>query len=443
MQYNRISKDRWRWTRQDRIGEEASKSEASTLTVVLELKEGGLPMRTLISWVAGALGFAAATFATTPSALSEEAPIVIGMAIAQTGDMSPFDVDPSNAVSMWVDERNAHGGLLGRQLKVITVDTKSDRPEGARAGQAVVDRGAELIFVTCDYDWGSPAAAVAQRAKKISVFLCAQDPKAGIQGIGPYAFTASIAVQVEGQASAEWAHKNLDANKVYSLVDTDSEYGKSMCAGWDWGVKNSGMQSLGSDTFRNDDPSVQSQITRISSLPVKPDALMLCTHIPGGASVIRQLRSAGLNMPIFSGAGMDGTYWLQAVPGLSDFYITTQASIYGDDPNPKIQNFVTKFKAKFGRAPVSALLIPAYVFMDLWASAVEKAGTTDPAKVVPIMEQYRDEPTISGPRTFTPELHIQDRAALQIIKYENGEPKDVGSYRIDAPVPYKLLFRLK
>ena len=236
--------------------------------------------------------------------------------------------------------------------------------------------------------------------------------------------------------------QNLGARKVYSLIDTGGEYSKSMCAGWDWAVKNNGMESLGSDTFKNDDPSIQSQITRISNLPVKPDAIMLCTFNPGGASVIRQIRAAGLNMALLGGASMDGTYWINAVPNLSNFYIDAHASIWGDDPNPEINAFPAKFNAKFGRPPTNAFAIPAYVFMTLWGRAVEKAGTTDAAKVVAVMEQFKDEPTIIGPRTFTHELHIQDHATLQILQYENGKPKDVGSYRIAQPVPYKVLFRI-
>ena len=381
---------------------------------------------------------------SAPPAHSENAPIVIGFAVAQTGFMVAADGDAvANSVKLWVEERNAKGGLLGRPLKEIMVDTKSDPAESARAGQAVVNQGADLVVVTCDYDQGSPAAAIAQRAGKISVFLCAGDPKAGIQGVGRYSFSAGIASQVEGAAIAEWAHKNLGVKKVYSLIDTGLEYSKSTCAGWDWAVKKNGIESLGSDTFRNDDPSIQSQITRIANLPVKPDAIMLCTFPPGGASAIRQIRAAGLNLPLLCGSAMDGIFWINAVPNLSDFYIAVYASVWGDDPNAELNTFPGKFAAKFGHPPANAFAIPPYVFLDLWAKAVEKAGTLDAAKVVPIMEQYKDEPTLMGPLSFSDKLHIQNHSTLQILKYENGKPMDVGSYRISEPVPFQVLFRTK
>jgi branched-chain amino acid transport system substrate-binding protein len=399
-------------------------------------------MRTNVGWFAAVAVLTSALW-SAPPARSENAPIVIGLAVAQTGFMVAADGDAANSVRLWIEERNAKGGLLGRQLKEITVDTKTDRAESARAGQAVINQGADLVFVSCDYDEGSPAAAVAQRANKISVFLCAGDPKAGIQGVGRYAFSAGIASQVEGATIAEWAQKNLGIKKVYSLVDNGLEYSKSTCAGWDWAVKNKGLESLGSDTFRNDDPSIQSQITRINNLPVKPDAIMLCTFPPGGASVIRQIRAAGLTMPLLCGAAMDGIFWINAVPDLSDFYIAVYASIWGDDPSAELNTFPGKFAAKFGHPPANAFAIPPYAFLNVWAKAVEKAGTIDAAKVVPIVEQYRDEPTLMGPLSFSDKLHIQDHSALQILKYEKGKPKDVGTYRISEPVPFQVLFRTK
>ena len=69
------------------------------------------------------------------------------------------------------DQTNAKGGLLGRKLKWIEGDTKTDRTEAAKVGQNLIDEGAELLFVSCDYDFGAPAALKAEAAGVISVFL--------------------------------------------------------------------------------------------------------------------------------------------------------------------------------------------------------------------------------------------------------------------------------
>lgn len=112
----------------------------------------------------------------TPSPAADD--IVIGFSVALSGPMQAYDGDSTRMAKLFIDQTNAKGGLLGRQLRAVDADTKSDRAEGAKAGLAAVQAGSVLVFATCDYDYGAPAALQAQRAGVISVFLCAEDPKA-------------------------------------------------------------------------------------------------------------------------------------------------------------------------------------------------------------------------------------------------------------------------
>ncbi len=82
-----------------------------------------------------------------------EDPIIIGAAIAQSGVVAPYDDGPAKAMEIAIEEINAKGGLLGRQLKIIYSDTKSDIAYGATAAQDVIDKGAQMVVVTCDYDY--------------------------------------------------------------------------------------------------------------------------------------------------------------------------------------------------------------------------------------------------------------------------------------------------
>ena len=52
-----------------------------------------------------------------------------------------------------------------------------------------------------------------------------------------------------------------------------------------------GAAIVGRDTFKNDDASIASQITRIKELPEQPDVIMLCSVMPGAAAAVRQLRA--------------------------------------------------------------------------------------------------------------------------------------------------------
>lgn len=366
--------------------------------------------------------------------------IIVGFATAASGFMQAYDKPAQDAAMIRIDEINKAGGLLGKQIEVVTADTKTDRAEGAKAGLEVLDKGAELVIVSCDYDFGAPAALAAQGAGKVSFFLCAESIKAGIQGVGPHSFSASVLAAVQGSTMAEWAYEKKGARNFYRLLDTWTEYNKGICDGFDWMMPRLKEAKLvGSDTFKNEDASIAAQITRIKSLPQEPDAIMLCSMMPGVVSAIKQIRAAGITAPIINGSGVDGSYWLNAIPDLSNFFVPVQGSIYGDDPNPQVNEFNAKYKEVTGGDPSSQYVYPGYVLIDVWAKAVERAQSTEADAVVAELEKMKDEATLFGPRTFTSEIHHQNRGRYLIVETKDGKPGVVDEWTISDAIPVDYL----
>ncbi|MCA3487029.1 MAG: ABC transporter substrate-binding protein [Rhodobacter sp.] len=384
----------------------------------------------------------AATTCLTAPALADDERIVVGFATAETGFMQAYDKPAQDAAMIRIAEINAAGGLLGKQIEVVNADTKTDRAEGAKAGLTVIDAGADMVVVSCDYDFGSPAALAAESAGLPSFFLCAESIKAGIQGVGPNSFSASVLAAVQGATMAEWAYNKKGARTFYRLLDTWTEYNKGICDGFDWMLPQlADAKLVGEDTFLNEDASIAAQITRIKALPEEPDAIMLCTMMPGAVSAIKQIRAAGINSMILNGSGVDGSYWLSAVPDLSNFFVPVQGSIYGDDPNPDVTAFNAKYKEVTGGDPSTQYVYPGYVMIDVWAKAVERAGTTETAAVVAELEKMNAEPTLFGPRTFTSEIHHQNRARYLIVETNAGKPGVVDEWTISEAIPVAELMK--
>jgi len=395
-------------------------------------------MKKLLTGVAGATVMMAAL----GTGVAKADDIVVGFATASSGFMQAYDKPAQDAAMIRIDEINKAGGLLGKQIKTVAADTKTDRAEGAKAGLEVIDKGASLVVVSCDYDFGAPAALAAEAAGKVSFFLCAESIKAGIQGVGPRSFSASVLAAVQGATMAEWAYNKKKARNFYRLLDTWTEYNKGICDGFDWMMpKLKDAKLVGQDTFKNEDTSIAAQITRIKSLPQQPDAIMLCSMMPGVVSAVKQIRAAGIKSMILNGSGVSGGYWLNATPDLSDFYVPDQGSVYGDDPNPAVNEFNKKYKAATGGDPSSQYVYPGYVMIDVWAKAVERAKTTDADAVVKELEKMKDEKTLFGPRTFTDKIHHQNRGRYLITEVKNGKPGVVDEWTISEPIPVEYLVK--
>ena len=124
----------------------------------------------------------AATTCLTAPALADDERIVVGFATAETGFMQGYDKPAQDAAMIRIAEINAAGGLLGKQIEVVNADTKTDRAEGAKAGLAVIDEGADMVVVSCDSDFGSPAARAAEGRiePRGEVALVAEDEEADV-----------------------------------------------------------------------------------------------------------------------------------------------------------------------------------------------------------------------------------------------------------------------
>ena len=384
----------------------------------------------------------AALVAATGPALAQDDRVVVGFATAESGFMQAYDKPAQDAAMIRIKEINEAGGLLGKQIEVVNADTKTDRAEGAKAGLTVIDEGADLVVVSCDYDFGAPAALAAESQGLVSFFLCAESIKAGIQGVGPHSFSASVLAAVQGATMAQWAYEKKGARNFYRLLDTWTEYNKGICDGFDWAMPQlSEAKLVGEDTFKNEDASIAAQITRIKSLPEEPDAIMLCTMMPGAVSAIKQIRAAGINSMILNGSAVDGSYWLSAVPDLSNFFVPVQGSVYGDDPNADVTTFNAKYKETTGGDPSTQYTYPGYVMIDVWAKAVERAGTTEAGAVVAELEKMNGEPTLFGPRTFNSEIHHQNKARYLIVETNAGTPAVVDEWTISEPIPVDALMK--
>lgn len=119
-------------------------------------------------------------------------------------------------------------------------------------------------------------------------------------------------------------------------------------------------------------------------------------------------------------------------PGLKNFYLPVQA-LTVNDPSKAVNELTAAYAEKYGKPPTTQYAYPIYAFLQLWARAVNQAGTTDAAKVVPLPNNDTNAPTILGPRTFTPMLHIQTSEPMTVVSYADGKETPVMSGASSRP----------
>ena len=122
--------------------------------------------RLLAAGVAGAAAIAASLVAATAFGGSRAGgSILIGISAAKTGILAPYDLQAAQLFEMRIGQINKAGGVLGKQIKVQWIDTKSDKPTAATNAEELISKGAVAIIATCDFDYSFPAINAAHSHK--------------------------------------------------------------------------------------------------------------------------------------------------------------------------------------------------------------------------------------------------------------------------------------
>jgi branched-chain amino acid transport system substrate-binding protein len=367
---------------------------------------------------------------------SSDEPLTLGFAIGKTGFMEPFDVPAQTSANFAIEDINAEGGIDGRQVETVTADMKSKPELAGDAATKVIDDGADIVVTSCDFDQGSPAAVVAQDQNKLAYSTCAASIAFGPQGIGPLAFTMGTAGSGEGAAMAEWAYEDKDWRSAYTLLDDTIQFTKESVFGFEETWKRLGGDLVGSDTWKQTDQSIASQINTIKGLNPQPDFIYISSYMPGEASAVKQIRAAGIDLPLLGDEDLDGDYWKEAVPGLSDVYYSTYASIYGDDPDDKVNELVDRYKQESGNLPDTSAFLTGYAMVQAIKNAVEGAdGSTDGQALADQLQTFDNEDLLL-PTTYDDEFHITLSRTLRIMQIQDGKTSFVDEWTPkDVPIP--------
>ena len=104
------------------------------------------------------------------AAYAQSAPVVVGAAVSQTGQLADLAAGYRKGLLLWQDHVNAGGGLLGRRVELRLLD---DRSEASTAGQLYArllrDHGADLLIGPFGSAASRGAAAAAERAHRILI----------------------------------------------------------------------------------------------------------------------------------------------------------------------------------------------------------------------------------------------------------------------------------
>ncbi|MFH1137245.1 MAG: ABC transporter substrate-binding protein [Pseudomonadota bacterium] len=328
-------------------------------------------------------------------------PIKLAALYNLTGGMSSIDAPALDGAKLKAREINAAGGLLGgRMIELIGIDTKTDLPAAAAGARAALSQGVVAGLGYGDTNFVLAAAPLFQEKGTPFVTSGATHPELPHR-IGDCLFMAAFGDDDQAHAIADYAHQDLGARNIAVWTDNSMDFTKALSRFFKERFTLLGGKIVREDFFAMGDQDFSAQIAELRNANPKPDAVFISAIPMEAGLTVKQIRQAGLKLPLVGGDGFD-TELIASLPGeelADDVYFSTHA--YRGDDRPEVAAFIESYKKEYGRAPENAFAALGYDAVGLIADALARAGGTEGAKLKNALARTSNYQGVTGEIAYT------------------------------------------
>ena len=343
-------------------------------------------------------------------AATEGGEILIGEYGSLTGTTATFGISTRNGIDMAIDEVNATGGVLGRQVRVIVEDDQG-RPEEAQTVVTKLITSDQVVAVLGEVA-SSRTLAAAPVAQQYGVpMITPSSTNPAVTQVGDYIFRVCFIDPFQGLVMATFASSSLGLTRVAILRDIRNDYSVGLA---DVFIEN--FQAMGGtividQSYSEGDTDFSAQLTAIRA--ENPEAIFVPGYYTEVGLIARQAQSLGLTVPLLGGDGWDSPALIEiGGDALEGSYFSNHYSV--QDPSPALQAFVSAYQTRFGETP-DALAGLGYDAAKILFDAIERAGSTEGAAIRDALSQTADFPGITGTITLDENRNaIKPAVVLQV-----------------------------
>jgi branched-chain amino acid transport system substrate-binding protein len=352
--------------------------------------------------------------------------VILGMPATLSGSVAALGKEGVQGATMAVDDINAKGGLLGKEVVLKSVDDQAKPDVGTTdVRNLILNDKAVAILAPTTSAVAAAAEGVAAQYKIPIFFHASNDVILTTKQFTKYGFQVDPNTYMEPRAVADYLAKQ--SYKKYYTIYPDYNYGhdsadillKSLKEfGANIDVVGQQWPPLGSSDFTSYISAALSAKPELTVLGIYSGDLVTFTKQASGFNFFNQTKVAGLYditalMTLGEQAPSGAIAWSRA-----PFYAMNE---------PGVKDFAQRYHQRYGSWPTEWALL-AYTAVQVWADGVQKANSFDGDKVADALSGA-SVPTIRGNLTLRACDHMAE------------VPEYVGTIapNIDPTYGYKLL----
>src|SRR4051812_10321302 len=362
---------------------------------------------------ASAVGFPALSYGQTDK-------IKIGHLTALTGFLGALGAYAQLGMRMAVDEINQAGGVMGRQLDVMSEDSVNPATAATKAQRMLEQDGATVLMGEISSASAITIMQVAARNKKLFMQIGARSDTLRGKNCNKYTFHVDIpnTVMVNAVGKA-LLRDNLVKDKKFFTLTADYVFGHDLlrAAKAFFGANNGNL--IGDELIATDVTDFSPYLLKLRQ--AKPD--VVCCNLAGNqvTNLVKQYAEFGLPYPLVGFNLNTGDAWAMGEGNLSGTWPTVW---YHTLDNPASKAFVETFTKKHGKPPENHAWIE-YITLKMIAQAITETKSTESDALITYFEKQTQFDIMKGRKAYFRSWdHQLVQEAYPFTVKPKGEMKD-------------------
>lgn len=344
--------------------------------------------------------------------------IKVGGLFEKTGGAAQYGTAGLKGANLAIEQQNAKGGVLGKQIKLVEADNKSDPGEStAQASRLVTSEKVVAMLGPMTTKTLKAIIPIVTQNKIPLITPSGTDAALTVTDgkLNQWIFRACFIDDFQGNVGATFAADTLKAKKAAIVIDTNGDYAKGLAKAFEDTFVKAGGQIVAKENYVAGDKAFQPILGRIKAQ--NPDVIYVPGYYNEVGLIVKQARELSITVPMLGGDGWNGdeTTKIAGANNMTNVYYSDHVAM--DDPN--LVEFAKQYQAKYNETPTGFSAL-GYDAASMLIKAIENAGSTDPDKVRTALEGLKDLKGVTGNITVDPATHNPSKSAV-VLQYKEGK----------------------
>jgi branched-chain amino acid transport system substrate-binding protein len=339
--------------------------------------------------------------------------VKIGLSAPITGNYAEYGENFKYATRMAADKLNAAGGIRGKKVELVVMDSKGDPKEAALIAQNFV-QNQEIVAEVGDFSSTCCLAAAPIYERSGLVQLSPTSSHPDFAKSGEYMFGIVGTQEAEGPFNVKYIAQSYLKMKSVAVIYINNDWGVVTKNKFVAAAKKFHLKVTMEQPFFDGEKDYNATLTKLRQ--TKPEGIFIAAMYNEASLICRQINQMGWKVKMLAPSSVFSDKLLEiggeAVEGLA-----TNTFFALNDPNPKVQEFIKEFNRRAKRDP-NLHAACAYDSMMILANAIKKAGFSRKA-IRDALAKTKGYQGITGNLTFTPVGDIIRKYKIMVV--ENGK----------------------